>query len=175
MSETVKSKSALAAALGIHRTTLYAWLERGIIPPGPPWDLNQCRAAAEEHELERDSGEGDGGLRDALDTAQAERIRGRIEDTQRKRERAERRLEQLRRDRPRRDILILLLDQLPEEEESTARRGLESMKPPELKPGEDCQKWIEQVHGMADQFARLHEWPVTVRNIVSNFMQEIGQ
>ncbi len=170
---TVKSKSALAAALGIHRTTLYTWLERGIVPPGPPWDLNQCRAAAEEHELERDSGDGDGGLRDALDTAQAERIRGRIADTQRKRERAERRLDRLRRDRPRREILILLIDQLTERTESTARRNLENMKPPELQPGEDCKRWIEQVHGMADQYTRLHEWPVTVRNIVSTFIEEI--
>ena len=54
---TIKTKTTLAAALDVSRSTVYTWLEREILPEGPPWDLQECKSAIEayEAELEADS------------------------------------------------------------------------------------------------------------------------
>lgn len=173
MTESIRTKTNLAAALGVNRGTVYAWLKSGTLPPGPPWNLEECRAAVEKHETEKESRALDATLRQALDTAQAARIRGRIEDTRRKRERGERRLATARRDTPRRDLLALLLNPLPPLVEARARAVLDARRPPTLEPGETCRAWVERVHGVEGQFRKLQEWPETVRDIVQRFSGEV--
>ena len=175
MHEPIETNTALAAALGVNRGTVYTWLKSGILPDGPPWDLNECRAAVDEHETEKDARATDATLRQALDTAQAARIRGRIEDTRRKRERGERRLATARRNTPRRDLLSLILEPLPALAESRARFALDCHRPPTLEPGETCRAWVEKVEGAQGQFRKLQEWPVRVRDIVQRFTLEAGQ
>jgi DNA-binding XRE family transcriptional regulator len=50
--ETIKTKTTLAAALDVSRSTVYTWIEREILPAGPPWDIEECKAAIEEYEAE---------------------------------------------------------------------------------------------------------------------------
>ena len=110
----ITSQLKLAEALGCHRDTVRNHIKRGTIKPTGPWDLSEVREAVEVWNAAKkekvESRYGSEELRTRLTVEQTKRICGRIEGTRLKLNRARRRLDKLRAQHPRRDMLALLLD-----------------------------------------------------------------
>lgn len=49
------TKSELAARLGLSRSTVYTYIQRGLLPETGPWEVSDCLARIEEHRTANDS------------------------------------------------------------------------------------------------------------------------